>query len=204
MNNSDYSRLWRIHKTIYEMLDDRGYNVNKDLLDLDMLNWIKKYESKNEISRKNIGFKIPNKSGKFIHISFNDDFFGIQYLENIIQELDNDNDNHAIIVINEPIHKISNNIVNLINTSKFNIEVFQEKHLLFNITKHSIVPKHSVISNSQKIKLLKTFRITDSQLPRILLSDPIVRYYGLKKGQVVKIIRPSETAGEYIHYRLVY
>ncbi len=75
--------------------------------------------------------------------------------------------------------------------------------LTFNLTQHEMVPKHEIIEEEEKQELIKNLQITDlDKLPTIKKNDPVAKYYGMKEGDICKITRKSETAGNYVSYRL--
>eukprot|EP00210_Caulerpa_lentillifera_P000737 g714.t1 len=126
---------------------------------------------------------------------------GVNTVKSLFDKMKAENVRRAIMVI---IGKLSAFVKSSLSQmeSEYKVEVFQEKELLVNITKHALVPEHSVLTKNEKETLLQQYKLTEAQLPRILLTDPIARYFGLEKGQVVKIIRSSETAGRYVTYRI--
>jgi len=73
----------------------------------------------------------------------------------------------------------------------------------FDIMNHKLVPIHMIISEKERAELLNKYNIEASELPKILDTDPVSIYIGAKPGQILKIIRQSDTAKEAVSYRLV-
>ncbi|XP_067002296.1 DNA-directed RNA polymerases I, II, and III subunit RPABC1 isoform X2 [Anabrus simplex] len=159
--------------------------------------------------------KRPARSDLIVLVAHNDDptdqmfvFFpdepkiGIKTIKTYCQRMQEENIHRAIIIVQlgmTPSAKQS--LVDM--APKYLLEQFLESELLVNITEHELVPEHVVMTPEEKHELLSRYNLKENHLPRIQTSDPICRYFGLRRGQVVKIIRPSETAGRYISYRLV-
>ncbi|MFH8080431.1 MAG: DNA-directed RNA polymerase subunit H [Candidatus Aenigmatarchaeota archaeon] len=73
-----------------------------------------------------------------------------------------------------------------------------------NILEHELVPKHYIVSEEEKQKILEKYKITKlNQLPQIKSTDPVVKALGAKPGDLIKIIRKSSIAKEVVYYRIV-
>lgn len=59
------------------------------------------------------------------------------------------------------------------------------------------------MNEKEKEELLKKYGITLRQLPRIPVSDPVVKLINGNPSDVVKIIRKSTTADETVYYRVI-
>ena len=129
---------------------------------------------------------------------------GIKHLRQFAQYLDQNKFTTGIFISQGPVTAAALRAFEPLIARGITAEHFQEADLLVNITRHELVPKHILLSAEEKKVLLERYRLRETQLPRIQHSDPVARYLGLKKGDVVKIIRRSETAGRYASYRWVF
>ncbi|MCS7093882.1 MAG: DNA-directed RNA polymerase subunit H [Candidatus Aenigmarchaeota archaeon] len=70
------------------------------------------------------------------------------------------------------------------------------------VSKHELVPKHEIVTEEEKKEIVEKYGSLKN-LPRIYSTDPQVKILNAKPGDVIKITRKSETAGETIYYRIV-
>lgn len=73
----------------------------------------------------------------------------------------------------------------------------------FDITRHFLVPKHSILEKEEEMALLETYKITKDELPKIKSSDPAIANSKPKSGDIVKIDRRSVYGDQIAYYRVV-
>jgi DNA-directed RNA polymerase subunit H (RpoH/RPB5) len=102
-----------------------------------------------------------------------------------------------IIVAREFNHKIFDYV------SKHQTQIFKENALLENIIDQRDQPKFELLSPTEIEKFKSEYNATDYTTKKMNRNDAIAQYYALRKGDIVRIIRPSPTSGEGIDYRIV-
>lgn len=222
-NSKEVVKLWRAWRTVHEMVADREYELAEDEVKISLERFRDEYcLPDGSVNRSKLQFSArpsdsmlrkhtppataanpdPTPDCGPVWVEFlSDKSFGVAHIRNFTKYIVTNNYQSGIMVTNQPLSAgARKTLINVENLAK--IECFLEEDLLVNITHHELVPRHVLLSREEKMALLKRYRLKETQLPRILQKDPVARYLGLKRGQVVKIIRTSETAGRYASYRL--
>lgn len=83
------------------------------------------------------------------------------------------------------------------------MEVKAPTEPLFNVQEHVLVSKHEVLNQEQVEQLFMDIKVAPQHLPVIFVSDPAISGLEIKMGDIIKITRPSATAGTAIYYRRV-
>ncbi|GAQ85818.1 DNA-directed RNA polymerase subunit 5 family protein [Klebsormidium nitens] len=192
MDDENATKLYRVRRTILEMLNDRGYNVLDEELSQTKEDFIEKVgdEPKKEDlmmskrkldSSEQIRVFFPDaKSDGRSSGNFN---VGIKDMKEYVEKMKRDNIQRAIMVVAENLTPFAKACLGEIATKGYFIEVFQESELLVNISHHVIVPKHYVLSSEEKMALLKRYCVKETQ----------PAYYAWK-ADVVELSRRSSGA----------
>lgn len=170
------SRYENVKNSIFEMFEQRGYTNMKQV-------------GEQLVANK----RDSNKICAFLKII---DKLNVAEIHNHISILQKDEINHGLIVYEGIPTPAVKNVISTICDLKINIELFQAEDLQYNVTKHILVPEHTVL-NKEQTKEFKSKFGTD--IPILLKSDPISRFYNFSKGDIVKITRKNG----FISYRIV-
>lgn len=159
-----------IHENIKQMCIDRGYNIL--------------YEKENEIVTDQC------------YIIFTGDIkININYIKDLTRLMTEQDIEHVIVIYNGNITMNTQNIRDI--KLLYNIEFFNEKSCMYNVTKHTLVPKHEKLNKGcEEYRFIYKEK---NNLPHIFEHDPVCKYYNFKQGDLLKITRK----GGVIAYRLV-
>lgn len=125
----------------------------------------------------------------------------IKKVDDIENFLDAYNNQYKFFVLLQGSNKIEKQLLEG-EYDKDKIEVFTDEELLINVVDSFLVPKHIVLSDEEAAKYMKEYKLDRDNMMKIYTGDPIAKYYNMKPKQIVKIIRPSITAGEEIALRI--
>lgn len=209
--DNESTRVYRVLKTCYKMLNKRGYHVDEAKLD-DKIYTMDQFRQEQGLYNNSVRI---DRSKIVILCALKDDlddkiytFFAPvekinkTHVEDYYKQMVTDNVKRAILIIGMPMTSAAKDSLKKFASKGIRIDIFHDKELLVDITEHKLVPEHRLLTQTEKQELLLRYRLKESQLPRIQAVDPVARYFGLKARDVVRIERPSETAGRYITYRI--
>ena len=112
---------------------------------------------------------------------------GVDILGEMISDMDKYRAKNGILI--SPTALSSSSKKKIEELLSYNIYVFLENEMAYDPTEHYLTPAHRALSVQEQRDFLSKNNISIDQIPIILSSDMISRYYGFKPGQIIEIKR---------------
>ncbi|XAR63520.1 DNA-directed RNA polymerase [Bertholletia excelsa] len=195
-------RYFMARRTVLEMLRDRGYAVPDFELCGSVSDFRSVYGQHPEVERLRICVSHRSDTSRKILVIFaGAEEIRKKTIDGILNQIVNKGSLHGVILILQS--KMTFHAKKVVDEFSVKVETFQITDLLVNITKHIIAPKYEILTSEEKEKLLKNYQVEGKQLPRMLENDAISRYYGLQKGDMVKVSYNGAVTESLVTYRCV-
>jgi DNA-directed RNA polymerase subunit H len=191
---------------LLDILEERGYNVEK----------YRKFSPAEATAAvtalPSLSFKVYNKDNKLCDVRYAN--ISRQKLDKFFDDIEDDESENTeviimmIVPISDAHHMVAlKQYIKLKESGekrKLRVSFFSIDTLVVNPLKHVLVPKHEILPPEQHAELMQSMYITaKSKFPEIKFHvDPIARCIGAVPGDIVKIMRPSPSAGESVIYRV--
>ncbi|KAM2595208.1 hypothetical protein TB2_039794 [Malus domestica] len=196
------TRFYLCRRTVMEMLRDRGCNVSDLDLNLSLTEFLSEFGPNPDHERLSVCVHLRSKPSKKIVVIFcGTDEIRKRNMCCIYAGLPNKASIHQLILVLQS--KMNCYARKELEKYPFKVDTFHISDLLVNITKHVSQPKLEMLTAEEKKKLLMKYNLEDKKLPLMLATDATARYYGLEKGQVVKVNYSGGFAGPLETYRCV-
>lgn len=196
-NNEDIRKT--VLTNVVKMLTERKV-LNKDK-ETDNIKKITSMQSDDNTYIIDIDNYTNENDKKYVIKIFNYKITGIAKQSNLSEFLNKYKDMPKIIVTKSITPKLAQQV----KSSNYKTEVFVESFLMINLVDNVLVPKYEILDReSDDYKTFyEQYQCKKRDMPRMYDTDPVAKYYNLSKGDIVHIIRPSETSGQSVFYRLV-
>jgi len=187
--------LSRVVTNVFTCFKNRGYIVT-----------IPEIHTEEDISELNCVVEHSVNKKKCMIVWIKDEKIGVKHIKQIYDKMEKEHVSHCCMICKHPLTVFGKKAIEEFNTvfSDKYMEYFEYVEMLIDITTHVFMPKHIVLTPEEKEQWKKDFSIEkDAQCPKLYRTDAMARYYGLRKGDLVKIMRESEASTEYVTYRIV-
>ena len=203
--NSRILKLFKSRNTLIDQLEELEYDTSEHM-DFS----INEIDAMNNNTQLDFTLK-HTKDERKVHIKYylTSKQINRANLDNIIEDvyhIDNTltkKDTLVLIIEDEPNETTINKIKYLYNRDGIFVVIHNINRLQYNILNHTLVPKCTILGNSEIEDLKQKYNIMDTkQLPEISRFDPQALAKCMRPGQVCKLERESSTALFYDYYRI--